>query len=132
MRFRNPACDGEAQPNASKLARPGFVGTVEAIKNARQIGRADTNASIPELHQGGMIGALNPDSNSPLTYIDNGGGQILVGDVKYGGDSDAHPIKLALEFAIDQRTQRTQGVAQSVGGNRLVDHQMRSGTESSG
>jgi len=63
VRFRNPTCDGEAEPNASKLARPGFVGTVEAIKNVRQSVGTNTNSGIPKLCHGGIIAAHEPDSN---------------------------------------------------------------------
>jgi hypothetical protein len=63
VRFRNPACDGKTQSNASKLARAGFVGTVEALKNVRQIVSTYANSGIPKLCYGGSIGTLKSDSN---------------------------------------------------------------------
>src|ERR1051326_7280686 len=63
MRFRNPACDGKTQSNASKLTRAGFVGTVETLKNVRQIVSAYANSGIAKLCDGGSIGTLKSDSN---------------------------------------------------------------------
>jgi hypothetical protein len=63
VRFCNPASDREAQSDASNLARPRFVGTVEALKNVRQIVGANTDSGISALCHGAIIAALQPDSN---------------------------------------------------------------------
>jgi hypothetical protein len=63
MRLRNPMRDGEAQPYASKLVRPGFIGTVKAIKNVRQIVRGNANSGISKLCHCKAIIARERDSN---------------------------------------------------------------------
>src|SRR5215469_8956539 len=63
MRLSNPACYGKAQPDATELARPSFVGTVEAIKDVRQIVVTNTNSRISKLCHGGIIAAHEPDSD---------------------------------------------------------------------
>src|SRR5215831_18950572 len=63
MRFGNPPRDREAQSNTAILSRPGFVGTVEAIKYIRQIFCANANSGIPKLCNARVIAALEPYDN---------------------------------------------------------------------
>ena len=55
VRFRKPSRDREAQPNTTKFTGPRLIGTVEAIKNVRQIDRRNADSGIPKLRHGGAI-----------------------------------------------------------------------------
>jgi hypothetical protein len=63
VRFRNPACDGEPQPNTSKLARASLVDAVKPIKNVRHIFYGNTNSGVSNFSHGGIITALKPDGD---------------------------------------------------------------------
>jgi hypothetical protein len=48
MSVRNPLRDGKTEARAALLALPGFVGSVEALENMREIGSRDSDPSIAD------------------------------------------------------------------------------------
>ena len=63
VRFRYPSRDREAQPNATKLSGPGFIGPIKALKNLGHVVRADADSGIPKLCYTGAIALREANRN---------------------------------------------------------------------
>src|SRR6266850_868414 len=52
MRFHDPQANGQAQAGSSPAARPGLVGSIEALEDVRKMVRRDPDTAVANGHHG--------------------------------------------------------------------------------
>src|SRR5215469_4889745 len=91
VRFCNPSRDREAQPNTTKLAGPGFIGSIKAVKNLRQVVAADADSGIPKLCYTGAIALREANRNRSSCWC------VLYGIIDQNEEKPMQSVRIALD-----------------------------------